>query len=211
MKRAASMAVIRQTVVVAALVLLPWSAGAQIQRADGPKIRFSGPNVYEMPGEALIERGRVTGTAIEKIETTFVQVRSAAAGRVVTIPRPGERLEGRVISVDPTVVSVRLDGVSRPVLVPHDAIEELEVSTGRRHSRGLATALGIAAGFAGFLGGGAVAFSLCDSFPDCDAVPLAGLAVGVTLGGYTANRLAGERWEPMTLASLSKRLAPAVP
>jgi len=210
MKRAASMAVIRQTVVVAALVLLPWSAGAQIQRADGPKIRFTGPNVYEMPGEALIERGRMTGTAIEKIETTFVQVRSAAAGRVVTIPRPGERLEGRVISVDPTVVSVRLDGVSRPVLVPHDAIEELEVSTGRRRSRGLATALGFAVGFAGFMGGGWAAFALCGSL-DCDAAPLAGLAVGVTLGGYTANRVAGERWEPMTLASLSKRLAPAVP
>jgi hypothetical protein len=87
------------------------------------------------------------------------------------------------------------------MVIPLAAVGKLEVSRGRRHSRGLATAVGIAAGFGGFMAGGWLGVALCGSL-DCDIAPLTGFALGAVLGGFTGRRLGAERWEPTTPAAL---------
>jgi hypothetical protein len=186
---------------------MPGLAAAQTRLADPPRIRITGPESYEIPGALRIAGGNITGSRIESIRETVVRVRTSEADELVTIPRPGRRVVGNVVRMSEDTIELSLEDDAAVARVPLGAIAKLEVSGGRKHSRGLATAAGVGVGVSAFMGGGWLAFSLCGSL-DCDLAPLSGFAIGIALGAFTGHRMAGERWEPVTPTALRERLRP---
>jgi hypothetical protein len=108
--------------------------------------------------------------------------------------------------VSADTIEMIVDRGADVALIPIAAIAVLEVSAGRRHSRALATVVGVVAGLGGFMAGGWLGLAACGSL-DCDVAPLVGVATGTVLGAYVGRRLGREQWQRVTPAQLGERIA----
>jgi hypothetical protein len=117
----------------ALLAAMPAPSAPAAPTAAGARIRFTGvaaPSGPGAPGSSTIA-GVVTWG-----EDRFT-VRDAGGGGVLTLPRPGRVLQGRLLSFEGGVMNVVLNGGTEVARVPLHAVERLQIAGGGRdHGRG---------------------------------------------------------------------------
>jgi hypothetical protein len=150
--------------VLAGLVASPASAqtslpgAAALAQLSTTRVRITGAASYEVPGVIMVERDRVVGNPV-RVTAQFVQFRLEEGGRLLTVPRPGRRLEGagRIIDTDFVELSTSDDTYT----VPLAAIGRSELL--RSNGLSVGAVVGIAAGVSA-----GVFFSLLLMVAACD-------------------------------------------
>ena len=124
-----------------------------------------------------------------------------------------ERLAGTLLRVDQATLTLS-DRSEPPRVVPIDSIVGLDVSRGRKGQAGKGALIGLATGVAA----GIVASSIVCSGGDCRqsggdytglsrvVFAVGGGLFGAGAGALIGGRLKTDRWEPVSLVSLGKRL-----
>lgn len=178
------------------------SVGAQ----PATRIRITGTQTLNLPGQLTIDRDRVSGTAIVGMDENVIRVKAPAGPGVWAIPRSGKRLTGMARAIEGDVLEFRRDGDATPLFVPFAAIQTVEISEGRRPNHGMA--LGILTGVGTFFGISGLTFANCGL--GCSDGPfVAAIFAGVVGGAGLAHHLRREHWRTGTVDELAGLTKPA--
>lgn len=189
-------------IALAACTILCVDVSGQIAASPTPvRVRVRGVDPYEMPGVIKVEAGRITSASVVTIDGNTVRMASDGTTEPLALVKAGARLVGMATHVHNGVMSIVVDGQSKAVGIPLDAIATLEVSRtrGKKH-----ILRGILVGVGAFYGTGAlIFFSQCGLDCGGDTFAVAVLA-GIT-GGVLAGRRGGERWEVMPAGRIASQ------
>jgi hypothetical protein len=174
------------------------TAGPSLLAQDAPigaRVRVLTSDVIVVPGLGRIDTQelRLDGKVSRAPDTLTV---TRPSGDQVTLPRPRTLLTGEVVASDADTLTLRLDRRDVRVSVPRTALEQLDVSRGRRaHGTLKGAALG---GAIGAVGGAVLGMSTTKDrgiFTPADVGKM-GAALFGTIGGLVGAAAGrAERWE----------------
>lgn len=178
----------------------------------GARVRLTAFPSIHVPDLVDIERGHIRARGARVV---------AADGRRVLLERPDgtrfavpdeeQRLEGRLVAVEPDAFVIESRKAGERLTVPRAAIARVEVSAGRR-SRLAQAAIGLLIGAGVGAGAGAITGTTCHPnewfcSPGFNAVALA--ALGAPIGLLSGLAMPVERWKRVDEPPVQLRLGPA--
>lgn len=206
----------RQMLAVIAGIALAAPAGAEegtIQALEpGMRVRLTAPRSMHLSGLAEIREGRIETLAGRILASDARRILlEAPDGSKLFVPRPGERVEGRLVAQQAGSLAIELEKGAEPVLVPRAAVGALEVSAGRS-SRAAHALAGLLLGAVVGAGVGALTGTACspsDWFcsPGFNAAALA--VVLAPVGAIGGAAMPVERWKPVSEAGVHVGVVPA--
>ena len=194
------------TAVATGLVVIAVSAvGAQ---QPPTRVRITGPQTLNLPGQLTIDRDRFNGAGLIDMNDDVIRVKTPDGNGVWTVPRSGKRLIGTALGIDGNVVQLRRDGDTTSLFVPLPAIETVEISEGRRPNHGIA--LGILTGVGTFYGILGISFANCGL--GCpDTVGVLAIGAGIAAGAGLAHHLRREHWRTVPVGRWAVGLTKPTP
>jgi hypothetical protein len=173
--------------------------------APGVRVRFTG---VEVPGAKRPGVSAIAG--VVTCADDRYTVRDAKGGGVLTLPQPGSRLRGRLVSFESGIMNVVLDGTEDVARVPLAAVSRLQVArAGRDRGRGAQAGAAVGALFGVCLGVAWGQSGLCRAF-GCDVtrdtVQMA--AGGALIGAGIGAAIGTKRWEPLEPGQVRLSVAP---
>jgi len=163
------------------------------------RIRFVGPEVFEIPGVLRIDRGNVVAAGDVTVDDTFVRVARPGPSQPLTVVRWRKRIVGEAVGVENGVLMMRVN--TAVIYVPLDSIGTVDVSDERVHRHLLR---GVLVGVGTFWGVGVLMINTCGF--GCGNLAI----LPAVAGGIAAGVLAGrgrERWTPHPTVWLASQFA----
>ena len=176
------------------------TVGAQ----ETTRVRVTGTQTLNLPGQVTIDGNRVSGTGIVDMDENVVHVKTPDGNGVWTVPRNGKRLTGMARGTDGTTLELHRGGDSMSSFIPLAAIRAVEISEGRRPNHGIA--LGILTGVGTFYGILGISFANCGLGCRDNADGFLAIGAGIAAGTGLAHHLRREHWRTVPPNELAAEL-----